>query len=86
MTNDELISGLREIAQACSHAVRKTTRRGVRNQLRWQADVMLGAADAIVQLQQRLVRQACYFEHIEAVNEPRWPLLEDDDTDAGAAL
>jgi hypothetical protein len=54
--------------------------------LRWQADVMLGAADAIVQLQQRLVRQACYFEHIEAVNEPRWPLLEDDDTDAGAAL
>ncbi len=86
MTNDELISGLREIAQACSHAVRKTTRRGVRNQLRWQADVMLGAADAIVQLQQRLVRQAVAYEHGEAANARRWPLLKDDDTDAGAAL
>jgi len=32
------------------------------------------------------VRQACYFEHIEAVNEPRWPLLEPDDNDPGAAL
>jgi hypothetical protein len=35
------------------------------------------------QLRARLVRQACYFEHIEAKQEPRapgqqgWPLLED---------
>jgi hypothetical protein len=35
------------------------------------------------QLRERLVRQACYFEHIEAKQEPRapgqqgWPLLED---------
>jgi hypothetical protein len=36
------------------------------------------------ELRQRLVRQACYFERIEATNEPRWPLMEGDDP--GAAL
>ena len=31
------------------------------------------------QLRQRLVKQACYFEHIEAKQEPKnWPLLEDE--------
>jgi hypothetical protein len=30
------------------------------------------------QLRARLVRQACYFEHIEAQEQPKtWPLLED---------
>ena len=30
------------------------------------------------QLRARLVRQACYFEHIEAREQPKtWPLLED---------
>jgi hypothetical protein len=35
------------------------------------------------ELRARLVRQACYFEHIEAKQEPQaprqqgWPLLED---------
>ena len=35
------------------------------------------------ELRQRLVKQACYFEHIEAKQQPRtpgqqgWPLLED---------
>jgi len=32
------------------------------------------------QLRARLVRQACYFEHIEAKQEPKtWPLLEDEE-------
>jgi hypothetical protein len=31
------------------------------------------------ELRQRLVRQACYFEHIEAREQPKnWPLLEDE--------
>jgi len=31
------------------------------------------------QLRARLVRQACYFEHIEAKQDPKgWPLLEDE--------
>ena len=38
------------------------------------------------ELRDRLVRQACYFEHIEAATEPKtWPLLRDD-RDPGAAL
>jgi hypothetical protein len=36
------------------------------------------------ELRQRLVRQACYFERIEAQHEPRWPLMDGDDP--GAAL
>ena len=36
------------------------------------------------ELKARLVRQACYFERIEATNEPKWPLMEGDDP--GAAL
>jgi hypothetical protein len=47
---------------------------------------VLSAADLIVQLQQRLVRQACYFEQMEAANEPRWPLLQTDDDDPGMGL
>jgi hypothetical protein len=32
------------------------------------------------QLRARLVRQACYFEHIEAQEQPKtWPLLEDEE-------
>jgi hypothetical protein len=45
--------------------------------------MLVESAELIVQLQERLVRQACYFEHIEA-DSPRWPLLEDDDP--GASL
>jgi hypothetical protein len=31
------------------------------------------------ELRARLVRQACYFEHIEAQEQPKsWPLLEDE--------
>jgi hypothetical protein len=31
------------------------------------------------QLRERLVKQACYFEHIEAREQPKtWPLLEDE--------
>jgi len=31
------------------------------------------------ELRQRLVKQACYFERIEAQHEPRWPLMDGDD-------
>jgi len=36
------------------------------------------------ELKARLVKQACYFERIEAQHEPRWPLMGGDDP--GAAL
>jgi hypothetical protein len=31
------------------------------------------------ELKARLVKQACYFERIEAQHEPKWPLMEGDD-------
>jgi hypothetical protein len=31
------------------------------------------------ELRERLVRQACYFERIEASNQTQWPLLDGDD-------
>ena len=38
------------------------------------------------QLRERLVRQACYYERIEASTQPpSWPLLEPDE-DPGASL
>jgi len=84
MRNDEIIQGLKELALSCDVAIERVRSRSTIRQIQEQQVLVLAAADAIVQLQQRLVRQACYFEHIEAVNEPRWPLLEDDDP--GAAL
>ena len=84
MTNEQIVQGLKELAISCDVAAERVRNRHTLDMIRDQQVVMLAAADAIVQLQQRLVRQACYFEHIEAVNEPRWPLLEDEGP--GAAL
>jgi len=86
MSNDDIITGLKEIALSCDVAAERARNRHVTENIRWQQTLVLAAADCIVQLQQRLVRQACYLEQIEAVHEPRWPLLEPDDDDAGAAL
>lgn len=87
MNPDDIITYLKQLAEATSNvAMDKTTSKGSRARLTLQASVLLDAADLIVQLQDRLVRQACYFERIEAVNEPRWPLLEPEDDDPGAAL
>jgi hypothetical protein len=85
MRNDQIITGLKELAVSCDVAIKRCRRRDTVRQIRDQQVLVLAAADAIVQLQARLVRQACYFEHIEAVNEPRWPLLEDND-DPGMGL
>ena len=85
MRPHEIVDALRLYANATASAAERCLDREKRGTITMMASVLLSAADQILQLQDRLVRQACYFEHIEAVNEPRWPLLEDDD-DAGAAL
>lgn len=90
MNPDEIITFLQQLAEATSNvAMDKTTSKGSRARLTLQASVLLDAADLIVQLQDRLVRQACYFERIEAAASPKtWPLLEpeEDDDDPGIAL
>ena len=79
MTNADIIAGLKQLALSCDVAVENCRSRHTVRQIRDQQVLVLAAADAIVQLQARLVRQACYFEHIEAQEQPKsWPLLEDE--------
>lgn len=87
MTPDGIITYIKQLAEATSNvAMDRDTSKRSRARLTLQASVLLDAADLIVQLQERLVRQAMYFETIEAHNEPRWPLLEPEDDDPGMAL
>ena len=85
MTPSEIVEQLQRYVVACNKAASSCNDEYVAS-IREHAVIILSAADLIVQLQQRLVRQAMYFEQIEAVNEPRWPLLSDDEDDPGMAL
>ncbi len=83
MTNDDIVTGLKELALSCDFAVERVKSPSTVAAIRDQQVLVLAAADAIVQLQARLVRQASVYEHLEAACEPRWPLLEDDDPGMG---
>ena len=83
MSPSDIVEKLQNYVHACNTAASSCQPEYV-EAIREHAVIILSAADLIVQLQGRLVRQAMYFEQIEAVNEPRWPLLSDDDP--GAAL
>ena len=85
MTPSEIVEKLQNYVHACNTAASSCEPEYV-EAIREQAVTALSAADLIVQLQQRLVRQAMYFEHIEAVNEPRWPLLQPENEDPGMGL
>lgn len=78
MTPSDIVEKLQDYVIACNKAASSCDDEYVAS-IREHAVTILMAADLIVQLQQRLVRQAMYFEQIEAVNEPRWPLLSQDD-------
>ena len=83
MSPSDIVEKLQNYVHACNTAASSCQPEYV-EAIREHAVTALSAADLIVQLQQRLVRQAMYFETIEAVNEPRWPILSDDDP--GASL
>ena len=83
MSPGDIVERLKTYVHACNTAASSCEPEYV-EAIREHAVTILMAADLIVQLQGRLVRQAMYFETIEAVNEPRWPLLSDDDP--GASL
>ena len=85
MTPNEIVEKLQLFAHGCNTAASVCEPEYVAS-IREHAVTVLSAADLIVQLQERLVRQAMYFETIEAHNEPRWPLLEPEDDDPGMAL
>jgi hypothetical protein len=85
MSPSQIVEKLQNYVHACNTAASSCEEQYV-DAIREHAVTVLSAADLIVQLQQRLVRQAMYFETIEAANEPRWPLLQPDDDDPGMGL
>ena len=93
MRPSEIVDYLRTLADATLKVANdEGTNRGSRVRLTMQASVLLEACDTMLrqgneleQLRDRLVRQACYFEQLEARSQPpTWPLMDDDD--AGAAF
>jgi hypothetical protein len=87
MRPHEIVASLRIYADAMAQAaVTKASDGASRARLNFGASLLLETADLVLQLQTRLVKQAVAHEHAEAANARRWPLLEDDDTDPGAAL
>ena len=82
----QIVESLEQLANALLMAARSCDDDVVPEPIQNQYMLLLHAAGVIVQLQERLVRQACHLEVIEAeVQRPRWPLLEDDD-DPGMGL
>ena len=84
MSPSQIVKRLQTFAEWCNRAAASCDPEYV-EAISQHAVTVLSAADLIVQLQERLVRQAMYFETIEAVNEPRWPLLQPED-DPGMGL
>ena len=85
MTTEKLIKRLSILQGGCIHASEDTENWHMHDALVANART-IGIAIASIktlkaendELRQRLVRQACYFEHIEAREQPKtWPLLDD---------
>jgi len=87
MRPHEIVASLRIYADAMAQAAAtKASDTASRARLNFGASLLLETADLVLQLQTRLVKQAVAYEHGEAANARRWPLLEDDDADPGAGL
>jgi hypothetical protein len=91
MTTERLIKRLLRLQGGCVQASEDSENWSMHDALVANART-IGSAIAFIkqlrrendELRQRLVKQACYFEHIEAKQQPRtpgqqgWPLLEDE--------
>jgi hypothetical protein len=91
MTTERLIKRLLRLQGGCVHASEDSENWSMHDALVANART-IGIAIAFIkqlrrendELRQRLVKQACYFEYIEAKHQPRtpgqqgWPLLEDE--------
>jgi hypothetical protein len=87
MRPHEIVASLRIYADAMAQAAAtKASDTASRARLNFGASLLLETADLVLQLQTRLVKQALAYEHGEAASQAKWPLLEDDDADPGAAL
>jgi hypothetical protein len=85
MTTEKLIKRLLRLQGGCVQASEDSENWSMHDALVANARTIGIAIAAIktltsenAQLRARLVRQACYFEHIEAREQPKtWPLLDD---------
>jgi hypothetical protein len=91
MTTDVIVKKLKSLArwhtEAAEQAETMEMAELIMEQRRWIVTArkeLEQLATVNGELKARLVRQACYFERIEATNQPRWPLMDGDDP--GAAL
>ena len=87
MNDAKLIKKLSALQGGCIHASEETENWHMHDALVENASVIGNAISLIKrmqaenqQLRERLVRQAMYFEQIEAKEQPKsWPLLEDEE-------
>ena len=91
MSTSMIVNKLKSLArwhtQAAEQAESQSLAELILEQRRWIVAArkeLEQLAETNGELRERLVRQACYFERIEATNEPRWPLMDGDDP--GASL
>jgi hypothetical protein len=88
MTTEKLIKRLSILQGGCIHASEDTENWSMHDALVENAQTIGNAISLIKkmrcenqQLRERLVRQAMYFEQIEAKEQPKsWPLLEDENS------
>jgi hypothetical protein len=91
MTTDVIVKKLKSLARWHTEAAEQAETQSLADLILEQRRWIVSARKELQQLatvngelKARLVRQACYFERIEASNEPRWPLMDGDDP--GASL
>jgi uncharacterized protein YecT (DUF1311 family) len=91
MSTEEIVKKLKSLARWHTEAAEQAETQSLAELIMEQRSWIVMArrelehlAETNGELKARLVKQACYFERIEAQHEPRWPLMEGDDP--GAAL
>lgn len=89
MNHNQIISGLKQIAISCADARKHLSDKRTLRNIKRHHDIVVAAADLIMQLRWRLCTQAMELERAEAAVDAEpdyWPLLDPDDDDPGAAL
>jgi len=86
MSSEEIVKKLRSLARWHTEAAEQAETQSLAELIMEQRSWIVSARKHVEELatvndelRQRLVRQACYFERIEAQHEPKWPLIGGDD-------
>ncbi len=86
MSTEAIVKKLKSLArwhtEAAEQAETQSLAELIMEQRRWIVSARKHVEELATvndELRQRLVKQACYFERIEAQHEPKWPLMGGDD-------